>query len=256
MDDTRSPDPIGQLLRDYVDEIAAQIVVPPFVEGQDLWRHHRARTRRRRLTVLLASVAVAAAIVLAVIYGPRSAQIGPNQVPVTQPTQATTVPSRPCTAHQLTASVAFNQSGTALGAIKLTDTSAQSCSLAGQPRVVVLDGAGNALDLSESVFHQAPDWPPPPTPIVLSPHRAPPQAIVELDWTWCGPAPGKIRFEIRFSGWPAPLVVPNSSISPSGFGPAPCTDSGLHALLAVDDVRGLGRNGIIGPGTTRPAPGP
>lgn len=256
MDDDRHIDPIGGLLRDFVRDVSEQVVVPAFTPGRPQARgHHRARPRRRRLAVLFGSVALAGAIVLAVVYGPRSAQIGPNPVPVTQPTPGssptTLAASGPCSARQLTATVTFNQSGTDLGAIRLTDTTARACSLAGQPHVVVVDGAGNVLGLSESTFHRAPDWAPPANPIVLSPGGVLPQAIVQLDWTWCGPRPGRIRFEIRFSGWPSALTVPNASISPSGFTPAPCAGAG-QALFAVDFVRGLGRDGIIGPGTVLP----
>jgi hypothetical protein len=201
-------------------------------------------------------VAVVGAIVLAVVYGPRSAPTAPNPGAGTQPTLGsspiTPAASGRCSSGQLTATVAFNLSGTELGAITLTNTGARACSLAGQPNVVVLDSAGNALRLSESIFHRAPDWPPPSSPIVLSPGGALPHAIVELDWTWCGPPPGRIRFEIRFPGWPSPLTVPNASISPSGFTPAPCTVSGHRALFAVDVVRGLGSSGIIGPAPVHP----
>lgn len=259
MDDGGHPDPIGQLLRDFVHDVSAQVVVPSFTGGrQGARRNHRGRPKRRRIAVVVATVAVVGAIVLAFVYGPRSSQLGPAPAPATQRTlgssPTTSVPFSPCSARQLTATVDFNQSGTDLGAVKLTNTAGQACSLAGQPKVIVLDGAGKALNLSQSIFHQAPDWPPPPNPIVLSPARALPQAIIDLDWTWCGPAPGKIRFEVQFSGWPSPLTVPNSSIVPSGFVPAPCTNVEIRPLFAVDYVRGFGSNGIVGPGTVQPSP--
>jgi hypothetical protein len=153
-----------------------------------------------------------------------------------------------CTVRQLTATVDFNQTGTDLGAIKLTNTSGRACSLSGQPQVMLLDGSGVVLDLNQSVFHQAPDWPAPSSPIVLSAARALPQAVVQLDWTWCGAPPGKVRFQIRFEGWPSPLMVANSDVFPPGFAPAGCTDSGGQPLLAVDYVRGFGRRGVVGPG--------
>lgn len=152
-----------------------------------------------------------------------------------------------CAENQLTGTVAFNATGTELGAIRLSNETSHSCSLAGQPTVTVLAGNGTPLALTESTYHRAPDWPPPTSPVVLSPSGALPQAIVGLDWIWCGPAPGELQFQVRFSGWPSPLVVTPSSVSPLGFSPASCSSSGLGSLFAVDYVRGVGPNGVIGP---------
>ena len=152
-----------------------------------------------------------------------------------------------CTANQLTATVAFNATGTELGAIKLSNKTDKQCSLSGQPTVTVLGGTGVPLTLAESTYHRAPDWPPPTSPVVLSSSGTLPQAIVELDWMWCGPSPGELQFQVLFSGWPSPLVVPSSSISPAGFSPAHCSSVEAGALFAVDYVCGFGTNGIIGP---------
>jgi hypothetical protein len=257
VDDDRSSDPVGQLLRDFVHDVSEHVVVPAFTPGRPGARTlPRVGPRWRRLAVLCTSVAVAGVIVLAVVYGPRSAPTGPHPGPATQPTLGSSPPnpaaSGPCSSAQLAATVAFTQSGTELGAIRLTNTATRACSLAGRPNVVVRDGAGSRLGLSQSIFHRAPDWPPPPNPIVLAPGGALPQAIVQLDWTWCGPSPGRIRFEIRFPGWPSPLTVPDASIFPSGFTPAPCAAPGERSLFAVDVVRGFGSDGIIGPGSVHP----
>lgn len=152
-----------------------------------------------------------------------------------------------CTANQLTATVAFNATGTELGAIRLSNTAGEACSLSGQPTVTVLGDNGAPLAQTESIYHRAPDWPPPVRPIVLSPSGELPQAIVEIDWVWCGPSPRQLEFQVRFSAWSSPLDIPGTAISPSGFSPAQCSSSGTGALFAVDYVRGFGSNGIIGP---------
>ncbi len=259
MDDDRPLDSTAQLLRKFVGQVSGQVVVPEFAPRPRVGRRRRrAPGPRRVLAVVLATAAVVGAVALVIAYGPRSSRPGPGHVPATQPAPGTTVPtptSTPktsvaagaCAASQLTATVAFNQSGAELGAIRLTNTGAQQCTLSGQPKVQALDGRGAALDLSESTYHRAPDWPPPSSPIVLSPSGALPQAIVELDWTWCSASPGRVSFAIRFSGWPSPLDVANTAVSPPGFSPASCTDSGGQPLFAVDSVRGFGSNGIIGP---------
>jgi hypothetical protein len=162
----------------------------------------------------------------------------------------TVVSAAPCTASQLIATVDFGESRTELGAIKMTNTTAHACSLAGQPNVVVLGRTGNPLNLGESLFHRAPDWPAPTSPIVLSPSGALPQAIVELDWIWCGSPLGNLRFKVQFSGWLSQLEVLSSAVLPSGFSPALCSSPGGQSqseLFAVDYVRGFGANGIIGP---------
>lgn len=228
MDDDRPLDSTAQLLRKFVGQVSGQVVVPEFAPRPRVGRRRRrAPGPRRVLAVVLATAAVVGAVALVIAYGPRSSRPGPGHVPATQPAPGTTVPtptSTPktsvaagaCAASQLTATVAFNQSGAELGAIRLTNTGAQQCTLSGQPKVQALDGRGAALDLSESTYHRAPDWPPPSSPIVLSPSGALPQAIVELDWTWCSASPGRVSFAIRFSGWPSPLDVANTAVSPLG----------------------------------------
>jgi hypothetical protein len=171
----------------------------------------------------------------------RSVVASPNRSTTTVGTAAVCMPS------QLTGTVAFNAAGSELGAIKLTNNSNAACSLSGQPTVKVLGDNGNPLAQTESVFHRAPDWPPPTSPIVLSPSGQLPQAIVELDWVWCETPPHKLEFQVRFSTWSSQLDLPGTSISPSGFSPHSCSSSGSNALFAVDYVRGLGPNGIIGP---------
>lgn len=217
---------------------------PP--KADDLIIKEARRRHRRRLL----GVSILVALVLALIgFGVANIQRGsPHR------SSARTVITRPppqpavlssCSAGQLAATVAFNQSGTDLGAIRMTNTSTRPCSLGGQPDVVIINGSGSALDLKETQYERAALPPPPTQPIALSANGRLPQAVVELDWTWCGAPPGSIQFTIQFSGWPRALTVPYSSISPPGFVPANCNDSGLAPLLAVDSVRGLGADGVI-----------
>lgn len=152
-----------------------------------------------------------------------------------------------CAPNQLTGTVAFNATQSELGAINLSNTSSQSCSLSGRPTVTILGDNGLPLSQNETTYHRAPDWPPPTSPIVLSASGALPQAVVELDWVWCGSTPHQLEVQVRFPTWSSPLDIPGTSISPSGFSPATCSSTGLSALFSVDDVRGFGQNGIIGP---------
>ena len=260
MDDERRSDPTSRLLEDFVRRVSEQVAVPEFVTRHQgpRRRAQRVPTGLRALAAVITVAAVVAAVALVVAYGPRSARISPGRTPATQPppgptqpipgsTSTTSAAVAACTLSQLTASAGFDSSGTGLGSITLRNTATGACSLSGQASVRVLDGAGQALALGETTYHQAPDWPPPSSPIVLSPSGALPQAVVALDWIWCGPSPGKIRLEVQFSGWRSSLAVPNEAISPPGFAPVTCASSGLQALFAVDYVRGLGPNGPIGP---------
>jgi hypothetical protein len=261
MDENRRSDATGRVLRDFVSHVSQQVVVPEFLADREGPRRQRRRPMngRRVLAVGFATVALIGAVVLVVVYGPRSSQLGPNATLGTSRTPRSSLPTSgsnsplaapACRAPQLRATVSFSQSDTELGAIRLTNTGARACALSGQPTVRILDGAGKALDLTESNYQRAPDWPPPTSPIILSPSRALPQGIVEMEWTWCGASPGNIRFEIQFHGWDSPLEAPNADIFPAGFSPTSCTTSGQRALLAVDDVRGVDRNGIVGPAPT------
>jgi Protein of unknown function (DUF4232) len=206
--------------------------------------------RRHRRRLLGASTVVA--VFLGLIAFGTATILGGSPHRSSGRTASTRLPPQPpalssCSTDQLAATVAFNQSGTDLGAIKLTNTSARPCSLSGQPKVVIINGSGSALGENETVFQRAGLPPPfPPTQaIALSANRQLPQAVVELEWDWCGAPPGSIQFKIQFSGWPQALTVPYSAISPSGFVPENCNDSGLRPLLAVDGVRGLGQDGIV-----------
>lgn len=204
------------------------------------WRNHLGRT--------VAGVAVMGLVCSACSSTPTAAKRPLATEVTTSTTTSTTtaVPVAQCTS-DLSASVAFNATGTELGDLRLTNRSAAPCSLFGQPKVTAISTDGTALDMTEVVLHRAPDWPPPTSPIVLSASGALPQAIVSLDWTWCGTVPSIGQFDVLFSGWSAPLVIPDSAISPPNVVPASCDISGNHTLWAVDYVRGFGREGIIGP---------
>ena len=147
-----------------------------------------------------------------------------------------------CAADQLAATVVFNQLGTELGAIKLTNTAGRACALSGRPQIVVYDGAGHSLGLKESADDRSPDLPAPAKPIELSASGSSPQAVVEVDW--CGFQTSGGQIDIRFAGWSEPLVEEGSSIKPSGFSPPSCLDPS-QKLLAVDYVRGLTSGGVV-----------
>ena len=146
-----------------------------------------------------------------------------------------------CNESQLATAVVFNQPGTELGAIRLTNTGSRPCSLSGRPQIVVYDGAGDNLGLEESAYKQAPDLPAPTSPIQLGSSGSSSQAIVDLDW--CGFTTTSGHIDIQFAGWTKPLVEQDSSIRPLGFSPPGCPDPS-HTLFAVDYVRGL-KNGAV-----------
>jgi hypothetical protein len=225
----------------------------PAPEAELLFKEAR-RRRRRRVLFMSTSVTVAAGLVA---FGLSGGHAAPGHRPVAR-TPGRVARTRPvpalvtCTPAHLAATVAFNATGTDLGAIRLTNTAAQPCSLSGQPAVAVLDAAGVPLTPPESVFARA-GLPPPsavPRPVTLSPRGALPQAIIEVDWFWCGGPPAGIEFRVQFAGWLSSLTVPGSAISPAGFAPASCANSGGHPLMAVDVVRGLGTDGVIVPSAT------
>ena len=93
----------------------------------------------------------------------------------------------------------------------------------------IVDGSGMVLGLDESPYQRAGLPSPPTQPIALSADRALPQAIVELDWTWCGTPTGPMQFKVQFPDWPHALTVPNAAVTPSGFVPAGApTREGTH----------------------------
>ncbi len=220
---------------------------PPSVEDLII---KEARRRHRRRLLLVSGVAVVVSLLgfeIANIWGGSPHRSHGRTVSTRPSARPATLTS--CSVGQLMATVVFNQSRTDLGAIKLTNMAAHPCSLSGRPRVTIIDGLGGPLDLHQSPFQRAGLPPPPRQPIVLSANRSLPQAIVELDLTWCGKPPGAVQFGVQFSNWRETLTVPNSAISPAGFVPADCTDSGLSPLLAVDDVRALGQDGVVTAGS-------
>ncbi len=215
----------------------------------DLIIEEARRRHRRRLLGVSAVVVVVLGLIgfgLANILGGRHDR-DDGEHPSSPSPQVSALSS--CSVGQLAATVAFNGSGTDLGAIKLVNTSAHPCSLSGQPTVEIVDGSGIVLGLDESPYQRAGLPSPPTQPIALSADRALPQAIVELDWTWCGTPTGPMQFTIQFPDWPHALTVPNAAVTPSGFVPAGCADSGGNPLLAVDAVRGFGQDGIVTTGS-------
>jgi hypothetical protein len=146
--------------------------------------------------------------------------------------------------------VAFNGSHSDLGAIKLTNTSATTCSLFGRAQVDVLNVTGSnetdsLLNNVELPYARAGLPPQPNSPVELTAGGTSPQAVIELDWFWCGFTPGPISFEIWFPKWSLPVNVPVQAVSPPGFLPAVPSGCPTTALFAVDVVRGFGANGIL-----------
>jgi hypothetical protein len=214
---------------------------------EDLLIREAKRRHRKRLAAIGTSVIVLTGLVVGGVVALSST---PTATPSRHHAARTPSPSAAatpavCSAGQLGTTVVFNQTGSDLGAIKLTDTSAHACSISGRPRVSVFDGAGKRLQLSEIAFARAGLPAGTPGPVVLPASGTAPSAIVELDWFWCGAAPGAISWQLQFPSWRSPLVIPYTALVPSGFSPAvptggcPGTD-----LFAVDDVRGFGPNGI------------
>jgi hypothetical protein len=210
-----------------------------------LIREAKRRHRRRLLLIAAVFVVFGSSIGLGIssLTSGSAHRIGTKPKSSRTPPPPAAAPGA-CSPSQLTASVVFNQTGADLGAIKLTNTAAHPCSLAGQPKVDIIDGAGAGLSLDETIFQRA-GLPPASThPIILTADGRSPQAIIEFDWTWCGSPPGALQFSVAFSKWQSVLTVPNSEINPQGFAPADCSDSGGHSLFAVDDVRSFGDDGI------------
>jgi hypothetical protein len=208
-----------------------------------------AKRRHRRRLSLMAVVALACVglAVAGVMLGSTPARLPAGKPKTAHLPGPASAAGATCSAAQLHATVAFNQTGTDLGAIKFTNSSAEACSLSGQPEVFVVNGAGRRVDLAESKFARAGLPPGTSSPVVLSSSSRQPHAIVELDWSWCGTPLGAITFEVEFPGWSSPLVVPNSAISPAGFSPQVPAGCPGTALFAVDVVRGFSQNGIAVP---------
>lgn len=205
------------------------------------------RRRRRRVAVIGGSIVLVGALIATVAVLQSSTPPTPSATRSARSTAAApsagTIP-RTCSPSQLTATVVFNQSGTDLGAIKLTNSSSKACSLSGRPQVSVFSGAGRALATTEVTFARAGLPEKPPGPLVLFADRTLPQGIVELDWYWCGASPGAISFKIQFSKWSSPLVIPNQAVSPAEFMPDVPPVCPKLALFAVDEIRGLTSNGF------------
>ena len=184
---------------------------------------HEASRRRTPLTrgrAVAWAFAVVAVLVVALI-SVDLVRSRPVHTP-TKPPPSTAPTTGVCTATQLTATVVFNQLGTELGAIRLSNTASTPCSLSGRPQVVVYDQAGHSLGLEESAYQRAPDLPAPTRPVELGASGSSSQGIVELDW--CGFTTTGGHIDIRFGGWTEPVVEQDSSIRPVGFSPPKCLD--------------------------------
>jgi hypothetical protein len=223
--------------------------VPPVevTDEEALIKEAKRRHRRRVTTIAASFVVVGVLIASAVILMSATPNAPASKEASTSPRSPSSPGPPTCSPGQLVASVAFNQSGTDLGAIKLTNSSVKTCSLSGRPQVSVINGSDNTLDTTEVPYARAGLAPQPNGQVVLSANGTSPHGVVELDWFWCGAPPGAVSLEVRFSNWSSPLFVPNGAVSPAGFAPdvpSGCPDT---ALFAVDTIRALGPNGVIVP---------
>lgn len=224
------------------------------VDQQALIKEARRRHRRRLASIAAAIVLMGVLIASAVALLSSSPKTPERKADArTHRSHSVVLSPARCSPGQLVATAVFNQSGSDLGAIKVSNTSAKACSLSGRPQVDVLNvtgsnGTDSLLNTVELPFARAGLPPPQPNAAVeLSANSAYPQGIIELDWYWCGAPPGPVSFEIYFPKWSLPLSVPVQDVSPAGFRPAVPAGCPNTALFAVDVIRGLGSSGIINP---------
>jgi hypothetical protein len=233
-------------IRESVADVAATTGERPGSCAEELLIKEARRRHRRRVAIigsafLLVAAAVAAGISQSSSTRTRPARSTSSTVPRPHPT--TLIPPR-CTPDQLDATAAFNGAHSELGAIEISNTSAKVCSLSGRPQVDVLNvtgtnGTDSALETVEIPYSRA-GWPRQlNAPVELSARgtSTAPQAVIELDWLWCGATPGPISFEIWFPKWSLPLTVPVQAVSPPGFLPAVPPGCPTTALFAVDVIR-------------------
>ncbi len=225
MSHIETPDDIDDRLRELFHSFDSTSLLTSSAPNE-----RRVRLSRGRAIVWACVIAL---VIVVVVVSVQLVQSNPVRTPTgPPPTKAST--SGACARSQLKADVVFNQPGTELGAVRLTDTSKVACTLSGRPQIVVYDATGHGLGLSESAYQQAPDLPAPRRPIHLAASGSAPQAVVELDWCGFQTVHGEIG--IRFSGWGGELVVQDSSIMPKGFSPPACLDPSQR-FFAVDYVR-------------------
>jgi hypothetical protein len=203
------------------------------------------RRHRRRVVIIGAAILLVGAAVAVGVSLPSSTLIRPTRSAstATRPQSTTLIPPR-CSPDQLDATAAFNGPNSELGAIEISNTSAKACSLSGRPQVDVLNvtgtnGTDSSLHTVEIPYSRAGLPPQPNAPVELSAGGTSiaPQAVIELDWLWCGATPGPISFEIWFPKWSLPLTVPVQAVAPPGFLPAVPPGCPTTALFAVDVIR-------------------
>ena len=90
MNDDPRPDPTSRLLDDFVRHVSGQVAVPVFTGEPKRTRGRSRRQGLRTAAVVFSALVVAAAVAVALAYGPRSSRIGPHPSPATQPTPGST----------------------------------------------------------------------------------------------------------------------------------------------------------------------
>ena len=156
-----------------------------------------------------------------------------------------------CRPGDLSASAALTVEGTTLaGAVVFTATGGRACVLRGVPAVTVAATGTGSLDVVER--RAAPGG---AAAVVLAPGGhgahghgargagahgagAGAKAGVSVTWTTWRCAPGSFSLDVRFPGWPRPLVVPYGAVA-GDDGPA-CTTSRAETLY-VGPVTRVGR---------------
>ncbi len=131
--------------------------------------------------------------------------------------------------------------GNVNGAVFLQDNVTGDCSLFGQPIMRVFDQSGRAIKSSESLYHWYTPLARPVAPIIVTPNVS---AVVEF--TWCGFGTGNKRFDIDFTESRRSFVVRSVTEGPAQEFTSPACSKGVRAHLAVDYVREMGPNGIVG----------
>jgi hypothetical protein len=121
-------EPIEDRLRRTFRAVAELPVAPVVLDANAKTQGRRGILGLRRLAAAAVIGALAAAVVLAVIYGPRSSRFGHSEVPATQPTPlSTTTPSA------TTTTTAFAQATAALDAVVAAEEAKEATAAVGSP---------------------------------------------------------------------------------------------------------------------------
>jgi hypothetical protein len=203
---------LEHVLRDRAAEVPFLQEAPP---------NMLVRARRRILRNALTSVVATGVIVVAVSAGLGSLRTPNTHVPDT----STPAPStHSCTAADLRAMAALEgAAGSVEGAIDLTNLSAETCTLEGQPTVTLFSSAGHELSVVVEVVE--PQWqvdgssPPEGWPVV----RLRPGSVAAIRVHWTNPCPqlqDSAMWRVDLPGGKGTLDVSGADAIPSCNGTA------------------------------------